>query len=119
MKKTAPKLCRMLLAFMAVILMFSIQKTYSHAANDTIVIDFSKINPQTYKGKKLTSADLDRINDFKLTEEEKNVVFLSSMIELYKIFPVDNHFFRIRDSAFHDNIQKCPVTFLVIKGFIQ
>ena len=42
MKKVTNSLCRVVMAFAAAFLLFSFLKTSAHAANDTIVIDFSQ-----------------------------------------------------------------------------
>lgn len=90
MKKVLTNACRMLMASAVAIVMLTGMKSAAHAANDTVVIDFSKQKTQSYmRGQQITSPDWDHIEDFNLNEEEKNVVFLSTMVQLYDLFPVD------------------------------
>lgn len=91
MKKAKKFLCHALMAIVASVVMFGgfTAKAESPSTNDTIVIDFSKINPQKYGGGILTSADLDKIDQYNLNEQEKNCVFLAAMTQLYKVFDME------------------------------
>lgn len=92
MKKVKKFLCHGLMALVASVVVFGgfTAKAESPSnVNDTVVIDYSKINPQKYTGRMLTSPDLDKIEKFNLNEQEKNCVFLAVMTQLYKAFDME------------------------------
>ncbi|WP_044929115.1 hypothetical protein, partial [Butyrivibrio sp. AD3002] len=56
---------------------------------DTVYIDFSQNKVQTYEGKPLTTEALDQIDDLKLNDEAKNVVFINSLYNYNHMFSVE------------------------------
>ena len=98
MKKVTNTLCRIAMAFTAAFLLFSFLKTNAHAANDTIVIDFSQgqsynVTYEEYQ-KYLSSSYRSKREDIrKASPTVKNAVF-----SMYWMEAIGDTYFSLRNS---------------------
>ena len=93
MKKVANSFCRIVLALTAAIFMFSFMKTETHAANDTIVIDFSKGRTYSLTSKEMPEMSIDESH--KLSQAGKDCFFLYIFSEFPG--PEDFAFFKTKN----------------------
>ncbi len=82
MKKVANSFSRMVLALTAAILMFSFLKTEAHAANDTVVIDFSKGQTYSLTSEEFPVFDVDE--SAKLSPAAKDCFFLYLFTDFFE-----------------------------------